>query len=244
MRYAIERTFGKGKQGEGGNQLSELRSAIGVWQSEILAELPDAVIEEDFADLHRVSELVESERLRRLAELERRGVHERDGHVSVVSWLASRFKVAWGAARDSVRVARSLEHMPVVRRALEDGELSLSAVRALAQAREVEPEAFARSESTLVEAAGVHSVGDLHRVLATGGCLPSPSVGATPRRGPTSDGACTPCGPSSAWSEATSSSNRTVGRRCSRPFRPWSMLMPVQGQTTTARRPSAVPTRW
>jgi hypothetical protein len=36
----------------------------------------------------------------------------------------------------------------------------------LVAARETDPEAFARSEATLVEAARVHSVGDLRRVLA------------------------------------------------------------------------------
>jgi hypothetical protein len=149
--------------GEG--TLSELRSAIGQFQSEVLSQLPDAVIEEDFAELHRMGELVESERLRRLAELERRGVHERDGHVSVVAWLAARFKVAWGLARESVRVARALEDMPVARRALEDGDIPLSAVGQLAAAREVDPESFSRSEPMLVEAAAMHSVRDLQRVL-------------------------------------------------------------------------------
>jgi hypothetical protein len=165
---------------EGGSQLSELRSAIGQLQSEILAELADAVIEDDFAELHTVGELIESERLRRLAELERRGVHERDGHVSVVSWLAARFKVAWGAARESVRVARALDHMPVVRRALEEGELSVSAARALAMARDVNAEAFAISEVTLVDAARMHSAGELHRVLARWRVLAESEAGRDP----------------------------------------------------------------
>jgi hypothetical protein len=138
------------------------------------------VIEQDFAELHRSGELLESERLRRLAELERRRIHERDGHVSVVAWLASRFHVAWGLARESVRVARGLEQMPVVRRALEDGEMPLSSVRALAQAREVDPQAFARSEATLVEAARVHSPGDLQRVLAHWRVLAESEGGSDP----------------------------------------------------------------
>ena len=45
--------------------MSELRSAVGQLQSEILARLPDAVVEEDFAELHRAMELLEVERLRR-----------------------------------------------------------------------------------------------------------------------------------------------------------------------------------
>ena len=67
-------------------------------------------------------------------------------------WLVTRFKVAWGAAREQVRIARGLEAMPATRRALEEGEVSMSAVRVLVSAREADPEAFTRGEETLVEA--------------------------------------------------------------------------------------------
>jgi hypothetical protein len=42
----------------------------------------------------------------------------------------------------------------------------MSAVRVLVEAREADPEAFARSEAHLVEAARLHSIGDLQRVTA------------------------------------------------------------------------------
>jgi hypothetical protein len=145
--------------------MSELRSAVDEMRSEVLAELPDARIEEDFVELHRAIELLEGERLRRLAEIERRGLHERDGHLSAAAWLASRFKVAWGSAREHVRVARALEQMPNVRRALDEGELSMSAARVLASAHQADAVAFERSEAQLVEAARIHSVHDLQRVV-------------------------------------------------------------------------------
>jgi hypothetical protein len=145
--------------------MSELRSAVDEMRSEVLAELPDARIEEDFVELHRTIELLEGERLRRLAEIERRGLHERDGHLSAAAWLASRFKVAWGSAREHVRVARALEQMPNVRRALDEGELSMSAARVLASAHQADAVAFERSEAQLVEAARIHSVHDLQRVV-------------------------------------------------------------------------------
>ena len=109
--------------------MSELRSAIDVSRSEVLANLPDARIEEDFAELQRAAELIEVERLRRLAEIERRRVYEGTGHLSAASWLASTFRLAWGTARQQVRLARALEEMPETRRALDEGELSMSAVR-------------------------------------------------------------------------------------------------------------------
>ncbi|HEV8421534.1 MAG TPA: DUF222 domain-containing protein, partial [Actinomycetota bacterium] len=146
--------------------MSELRSSIEGLRSEVLADLPDARIEEDFAELQRAAELLEVERLRRLAEIDRRATFRRDGHLSAASWLASTFKVAWGTAREQIRIARALEEMPLTRRALDDGEVSISAVRALVAARDADREAFRESEAALVEAARIHSMHDLQRVAA------------------------------------------------------------------------------
>ncbi|HEV8565122.1 MAG TPA: DUF222 domain-containing protein, partial [Actinomycetota bacterium] len=146
--------------------MSELRSTIESFRSEALPGLPDARIEEDFAELQRAVELLDAERLRRLAEIERRKIFARDGHLSVASWLASTYKVAWGAAREHVRIARALDEMPKTRRALDDGDLSMSAVRVLVIARDADPDAFRRSEADLVEAARIHSMNDLQRVAA------------------------------------------------------------------------------
>jgi hypothetical protein len=54
--------------------MSELRSTIDSLRGEVLSELPDARIEEDFSELQRACELLEVERLRRLAEIDRRGI--------------------------------------------------------------------------------------------------------------------------------------------------------------------------
>ena len=146
--------------------MSELRSAVESLRSEILPELPDARIEEDFAELQRVAEQLEVERLRRLAEIERRRLFSRDGHLSVVAWLATGFNVALGAAREQVRTARALGQMPRTREALGGGEISMSAVRVLVSARDAHPGAFSRAETLLVQAARIHSIADLGRVAA------------------------------------------------------------------------------
>jgi len=146
--------------------MSELRSVIESLRAEPVAELPDARIEEDFEELHLAVEQLEVERLRRLAEIDRRGLFERDGHLSTAAWLAGRFNVAWGAARDVVRVARGLASMPQTQEAVGSGDLSLSAARVLAAAQAAEPEAFAGAESALVEVARHHAVGDLGRIAA------------------------------------------------------------------------------
>src|SRR5204862_6796342 len=103
---------------------------------------------------------------RRRADLDRRGLHRRDGHVSSASWLVATFRSAWGIAREQVRLARALEQMPQTSAALAAGDVSISAVKVLADAREADPDAFARCEPELVEAARVHSIGDLQRVAA------------------------------------------------------------------------------
>ena len=146
--------------------MSELRSTVDALRSEALADLPDARIEEDFAELHRAVEQLEVERLRRLVEIERRGLHERDGFLSAAAWLVAKFKVAWGVAREHVRVARALDRMPQTRRGLDEGEVSMSAVRVLVAVRDADVDAFERCESQLVEAARIHSVSELQRVAA------------------------------------------------------------------------------
>jgi hypothetical protein len=146
--------------------LSELRSAVEAFRSETLPDLPDARIEEDFAELQQVCELLELERLRRLAEIERRRLFERDGHLSAASWLATRFRVAWGTARGQTHLARALTHMPATRHALEAGDVSLSAARVLVAARDANHEAFDRSEDQLVDAARIHTINDLQRVAS------------------------------------------------------------------------------
>ena len=146
--------------------MSELRSVVESLRSEVLSDLPDARIEEDFAELHAAMEQLEAERLRRLGEIDRRGLFSRDGYLSSASWLAHRHQVAWGTAREHVRIARALEEMPLSRRALEEGTISLSAVRVLAGARDADPSVFASAEELLVQAAQMHPIHGLQRVAA------------------------------------------------------------------------------
>lgn len=145
--------------------MSELRSAVESLRGETLADLPDVRIEEDFAEIRRIVDQLELEALRRLAEIERRGLFNRDGHLSAPAWLASAFKMSWGVARDQVRTARALDEMPVTRVAVEAGDVSMCSAKALVAARDADPMAFAEAESQLVEAARIHSVGDLGRVV-------------------------------------------------------------------------------
>jgi hypothetical protein len=146
--------------------MSGLRSSLEEFTSEDLSALPDQRLEDDFAELQRASELLEAERLRRLAEIHRRGSFRRYGLLSIVSWLASRFGMAWSTAREQARVARALETMPRTRAAFVSGEVTSSAVRVLVDAREAHPDRFEEDETLLLEAAHVHSARDFARVVA------------------------------------------------------------------------------
>ena len=56
--------------------------------------------------------------------------------------------------------------MPETRRALDEGDVSMSAVRLLISARDGDPEMFKASEPELVEAARIHTVSDLQKACA------------------------------------------------------------------------------
>jgi hypothetical protein len=146
--------------------VSELRSAIDALDVLVLAELPDALIEDGFAEVRRARERLEVIELRFLAEADRRQIHARDGHLSTTSWLASVHKASAGSAKAQVEAARALEQMPVTLEALRSGEVSLAAAKMLAFSRQTNPEAFEVAEPYLVEAARLHSFKDLSKTLA------------------------------------------------------------------------------
>src|SRR5213592_852329 len=99
------------------------------------AGLPDAEAAAGFAQLQRISELVEAKRLRWLADEARRASYRKDGHLSTASWLASTFGVGAGSSKRQVQVAQALERMPAVRESFVKGAVTSSAVQVLAEAQ-------------------------------------------------------------------------------------------------------------
>jgi hypothetical protein len=145
--------------------VSELRSALEALEGEDLRGLPDGALEEDLLELQRAGERLEVQRLRRLAEIDRRRPYLRDGCLSTASWWAQRTRLSHGAAGGDVRMARALDAMPHSCEAFVSGEVSSSGVRVLVAAREYDPEAYTEAEPLLVEAARRHSIRDLGRVV-------------------------------------------------------------------------------
>lgn len=146
--------------------MSEVDSFLDQLESEELAGVPDAALEEDLARLQRSAERLEVQRLRRLAEVDRRQTYVRDGYLSTSSWFAHQHRMAYSTATNDVRMARNLEAMPETRRAMATGDISGSAAKVLAAARECDHDAFAEDERLLVEAARRHEMRDLQRVVA------------------------------------------------------------------------------
>jgi hypothetical protein len=72
-----------------------------------------------------------AEALRVVAAFDRGGLWRRDGATSMSSWLAGRYGLAWGTAREWVRVAHALEGLPRIADAYAGGRLSWDQLRPL-----------------------------------------------------------------------------------------------------------------
>jgi len=94
-----------------------------------------------------------------LAEFDRRGGCELEGHRTCAHWLAFRTGIDLGAAREKVRAARALLGLPQTGAAMARGELSFSQVRALSRV------ATADNEGDLLELARGCTTAQLERVV-------------------------------------------------------------------------------
>ena len=147
--------------------MSSLRSALDELRGEDLAGASDEELSDGLIELERGSRVLDAERSRRLAEVERRGTTwSVDGHLSVVSWLAATLRLGFARASRQVKLSRALQDMPWTAGALGDGDLSSEAVELLVGAREVAPEAFREAEPMLVDAAAALPVRELRMAVA------------------------------------------------------------------------------
>ena len=145
---------------------SEIESFVQQLGSQELDTVPDAWLQEDFETVLRMCERLEIESLRRLAEIEVRGLHSSDGHLSAASWLSDRQGISFTKATQKVLLARDLSKMTRTMGALGQGEIGLDAARTLAWARKQDPQAFEEAEPLLVQAAKDQSPQGLARVCS------------------------------------------------------------------------------
>jgi hypothetical protein len=72
-----------------------------------------------------------AEALRVVAVYDEGRLWERDGATSMTSWLAARYQLAWGTAREWVRVSHALRDLPSIFEAYSGGQLSWDQLRPL-----------------------------------------------------------------------------------------------------------------
>jgi len=94
-----------------------------------------------------------------IAEFDRLGGWEREGHRSCAHWLAYRTGIDLGAAREKARAARALTQLPLISASMARGELSFAKVRALTRV------ATSAAEGDLLELARGSTAADLERML-------------------------------------------------------------------------------
>lgn len=93
--------------------------------------------------------------LKLLAEFERRGGHVGVGIASCAHWLSWRCGMSLNAAREKVRVAQAIEHLPKISDAMRRGVLSYCKVRAITRVATPDNEGWFL---TVAEAGTVHHV--------------------------------------------------------------------------------------
>jgi hypothetical protein len=145
--------------------MSGLRSALEEVQAEDLWSVSSDQLETDLIELERAARVLQAERLRRIAEVDRRREYQRDGYLSISGWLANRLRIGVQAATAEVRSARALQEMPLTQTALAGGDVSGQAVRLLVRAKESHPGDFSRDEQVLLDAAKRLRMRDLYRAI-------------------------------------------------------------------------------
>ena len=124
-----------------------------------LAALSDDALEGRLASLAGTLAAAEAQFLDHVVELDVRGLWGRHGARSAAHWLSWRLGLRLGAARERVRVAHALLHLPAISACFHRGELSYCKVRALTRV------ATPDSEGQLLEIALGTTGAQLERVI-------------------------------------------------------------------------------
>jgi hypothetical protein len=145
--------------------MSGLMSAIDEYAGADLDGLSDATLAADLADLRVAIDRAEAEWLRRLAAFDARGAAAAEGAVSTAAWLRRTCRLAPGAARERVVVARELAELPATAAELAAGDISYRHAALIATATsELPADDAGPAESILLEAARRTDPADLRKV--------------------------------------------------------------------------------
>jgi Domain of unknown function (DUF222)/HNH endonuclease len=84
---------------------------------------------DDLDEAAAVMSAASARALRTVAMVDERKLWRRDGATSMASWLAGRYRLGWGTAREWVRVAHALRRLPRIAQAYGRGHLSWDQLR-------------------------------------------------------------------------------------------------------------------
>jgi Domain of unknown function (DUF222) len=104
-------------------------------------QIDDAALAASVERLHRLETVVAAEKLRRVAEVDARGVWRAEGARSTAELLAQRLRLTRGEARAQTETAIGLEALPETAQALREGTIGLGQAQVAVQtAKELRPD--------------------------------------------------------------------------------------------------------
>jgi hypothetical protein len=107
-----------------------------------------------------------AECLQAVVEVDERKLWERDGATSMSAWLAGRYNLAWGTAREWVRVAHALRSLPRIAGAYGRGEISWDQLRPLTEFATPETDALWAHRAPGLRSWTLHREAARHRRVA------------------------------------------------------------------------------
>lgn len=145
--------------------MSGLRSALDEFDIDDVSMIDDRQLLDGILEIAAGEEELRAQRLRRLAEADRRGSAEGEGYLSTAAWL--RDKAGWDSrtAHSEVGAARALEAMPLTAAAHRHGAIGSSHIKVLVRAARDHSEAYREAEETFVNAACTLSPRQLARLV-------------------------------------------------------------------------------
>ncbi len=131
-----------------------MTAAIDEYAGEDLDACTDDALSGDLLDLRTAADRIEAQWLRRLAAFDARGSAAADGASSTAAWLRRACRLAPGAARERVVVARALTRMHATAAELAAGDISYRHAALITTAVTELPEAAQQSTESILLTAG------------------------------------------------------------------------------------------
>ena len=177
----------------------EVHAAVRALTDQPLVGVLDSDLIADTENLYKLATAISAQALRRLAEIDARGLAPDAGAPTTAAWLTARLQMNHGPARRQVRLARALTEHPQTAAALAGATITVEHAQVITQALDalpatVDDATLQAAEDTLVAEAGRPrpdgsvdgvfwldpALGAQLRALIDAGCAPRPSTAAGP----------------------------------------------------------------